>query len=74
MTYTYYYGVMCAGKDCGAFISISAYQTNVHSGLPAVDLEDGYPVICHQCRFRHAYHNPDLVYSQRPDEMLPLDR
>jgi|ERR1035438_5092970 hypothetical protein len=74
MTYTYYYGVMCAGKDCDHFISISPYQTNVRSGLPEVDLGDGYPVVCPCCAFRHAYHNPDLVYSQRPDEMVTLDR
>ena len=74
MIYTYYYGVMCAGKDCEKFNAISDYQTTLRRGLPDVDLGDGYPVICSRCGFRHAYHNHDLVYSQRQDEMVPLDR
>jgi hypothetical protein len=74
MTYTYYYGVMCAARDCEKFIVVSEYQTNVHMGLPDVDLGDGYPATCPRCQFRHGYHNPDSVYSQQRDEMVPLDR
>jgi hypothetical protein len=74
MTYTYYYGVMCVGKNCDAFLLMGPYQTGVYSGLPGVDLGNGYPLTCHRCQFRHGYHNADLAYSQRPDEMVPLDR
>jgi hypothetical protein len=73
MTYTYYYGVMCAEKDCDQFNSISPYRTSVHMGLPDIDLGDGYPIVCRRCQFRHAYHTSDLVYSQHPDAMVPLD-
>jgi len=73
MTYTYYYGVMCAGKDCAQFIAISDYRTNVSRGLPEVDLGEGYRVICPRCQFRHGYHTPDLVYSQKPEELVSLD-
>ncbi len=76
MIYTYYYGVMCAGKGCTKFISISPYTTTVRAGLPDVDLGDGYLLICPlpHCSFRHGYHNHDLVYSQNKDEMVPLDQ
>jgi hypothetical protein len=42
-------------------------------GLPDIDLGDGYPIVCRRCQFRHAYHTSDLVYSQHPDAMVPLD-
>ena len=74
MIYTYYYGVMCAGKGCGQFISLSPYTTTVRGGLQDVDLGDGTPATCLKCYFRHGYNSPDLVYSQRPDSYVPLDQ
>lgn len=74
MSYTYYYGVMCAGEHYEQFVLIKEYRANVHMGLASVDLGDGYVVFCPVCHFRHAYHNGDLVYSRKPDEMVPLDQ
>jgi len=74
MVYTYYYGVMCAGKDCTKFISINSYQTSVRAGMADVNLVDGMPLICPRCNFRHGYHTHDLRYSQNKDEMVPLDQ
>lgn len=74
MIYTYYYGVTCVGKDCTQFISISPYQTNVRYAVADVDLGDGIPLVCPRCRFRYGYQSHQLLYSQKPDEMVPLDQ
>ncbi len=74
MIYTYYYGVMCAGKNCPKFISIKPYQTSVRAAMTDVDLGYGLPLICPRCNFRHGYHTHDVVYSQNKDEMVPLDQ
>jgi hypothetical protein len=74
MIYTYCYEVMCAGKDCNQFISLSSYTTTVRGGLQDLDLGDRAPRKCLKCGFRHGYHPPDHVYSQRPDGYVPLDQ
>ena len=74
MIYTYYFGVMCAGKNCRKYISIDSYQTNVRARMTDTDLGDGFPLTCPYCNFRHGYHTHDLRYSQDKDEMVPLDQ
>ena len=72
MTYTYYYGVVCLG--CKRFIPISEYKTEVYAAIAHVSLENGYPINCSECGFRHPYLEADLDYSQEQHEMVPLDR
>jgi hypothetical protein len=74
MTYTYYYGVMCAGKDCPKFMPIAPYQSTVRAGMTDVNLGSGLLLVCPlaRCNFRHCYHTHDVVYSQNKDEMVTL--
>ena len=72
MTYTYYYGVMCVGLGCDAFISIKSYTTNVKRGVQDVDIGQ-LALKCDKCGFCFPYTGP-VVYSQSPTEMVPLDR
>jgi hypothetical protein len=80
MTYTYYWGFICVGidkstgKQCGAFVGATKYETHVRMGLQDISSERGIRADCDRCGLRYGYSPDEIVYSLRPDEMVPLDR
>lgn len=69
--YEYWYGFMCA--ECGRFNALNSYQTTVPGGVVDVDLGEG-PFGCKHCAGKCTYQKHDVVFSQQPGEMVPLDR
>ena len=80
MIFTYYWGFICVGinketgKQCGAFIGAQKYETNVRMGQCDISAESGIRADCDLCGLRHGYSPAEIVYSLKPDEMVPLDR
>ncbi len=80
MIYTYYWGFICVGinkatgKQCDAFIGATEYETNVRLGLRDITAPaSGIRADCPHCGCRHGYSAHDVVYSLKPNEMVPLD-
>jgi hypothetical protein len=71
MIHTYYYGVICV--YCGKFIMLNEYQTKLQTGVVDVSL-GGHPLKCPHCSTACGYTSDRVVYSQSPNDMVPLDR